>query len=183
MRRARTIGALVVLLAALGAARASAEVGVYGAWWDAADAGQSEGFGLRLGWTFLPQLQLQLGGSYFDGFSRSVGAGADRVEVDLKAIPLDLGVRFDPGLKGGLYFGGGGSAFLLDSSTGRIGDEYGYYALVGLGLARLFFVEAVYRDVRGTLEVSTSDVIPDFTTGRRVHLDLGGVALQAGVRF
>jgi hypothetical protein len=172
-----------MLLATIGAARASAEVGLYGAWWDTADAGQSEGLGVRLGWTFLPQLQLQLGGSYFGSFSRSVGRGTERLEVDLKAIPLDLGLQFDPGPKGGLYFGAGGSAFLLDSSSGKIGDEYGYYGLVGLGLARLFFVEAVYRDVQGTLEVSTADTFPEIATRRPVNLDLGGFALQAGVRF
>lgn len=183
MRRA-IILALALALAA--PAASSASISVFGSYWDTDDLGSSLGVGGRFGFGILPKVRVELGVSFYEDFERQVtlsDLGLD-VPVQLEVTPIDAGVHLNLGLGSGLYVGAGATLFLLDSTSGSLDDEFGYFGLVGWRLGGKLFVELVYRDVEGTFESFTGDgLIPDFELTEGAAVDLTGFGVQLGFRF
>jgi hypothetical protein len=175
----------LVLLAPISAG--AMDFSVHGSYWDTDDFGESVGAGARL--TFFSTLQLELGVSYFEDFGEDFDfdlddPGLETITLEIEAIPVDIGARVNLGGRRGVYLGAGGTLYLLDTPTGSVDDEVGYYARVGLQF-RSFFVEAGYREVEGTLEdldFDDIDDLDDLDIGDS-NFDLTGFFVNAGWRF
>ncbi len=170
---------LVLVLAPVSASALS--LSVYGSYWDTDDFGESVGAAARL--TFFHTLQMELGVSYFEDFGEDFSfylddPGLDTINLKIEVIPVDLGARLNLGGRRGLYVGAGGTLYMLDTPSGSVDDEFGYYARAGLQF-RSFFVEAGYREVEGTVE----DVdLGGIDTGDS-NFNLTGYFINAGWRF
>lgn len=64
--------------------------------------------------------------------------------------------------------------YLLDTTIGRLPDEWGYYVTLGLQFDQGIFLEGSYRDVSGTINTTASGNIP---------VDLSGASVNLGYRF
>ncbi len=185
---------LGILLAAslLSALPCFAGIAAYGSFWDTAEMGETGGVGIR----FRSDEQgfaWELRGAYFPDLTEDLDSlldGDDSLlfDLEIEAIPIDLGVVYQFGSGGGFspYAGGGVSYFLLDSNVGSVSDEVGFYGLAGIeiGSGSLAFVaEAVYRVIEGTLSSDVEDWedLIDFEIDERIGLDLGGYGLNVGV--
>lgn len=169
-----------------------AGLAVYGSYWDTEAMGDTGGVGVAFR-SDEKGFAWELRGGYFPDLTRDFESLLDDPEsvdfdLDLKAIPIDLGIAFQFGSDSGFrpYVGGGVSYFLLDSSFGSVSDEVGFYALGGLELGSGSFalvVEGIFRVVEGTLESDIEDWqdIIDFEIDERIDIDLGGYGINVGV--
>ena len=148
--------------------------GVYGAYWDSSDGGSSWGGGARVGFNFVKFLELEFHGTYYPSF----GADILGSNVDIKATPVDGGLRFNilPTKAVNPYVGVGASYYFMDSSDGSIDNTTGWYGEAGVefgGKNAKFFVEAMWRAMDTTLSISSIDADADFN----------GVTGQAGINW
>lgn len=176
---------ILALATALLTPRAShAALTVYAGLWDTEDVGEDIGFGVRFGLPLAPRLQLELGAAYYDRFQRAVDIAGQAVdiEVDARVLPFDAGLRLDIGRRGGFYLRGGGSYLLLDSDAGGLDDEVGWYGSLGFQLGRRLFVEGLYREAEGTVDLRRG-LFPDPEVSPEVDVDLTGLAILVGFRF
>lgn len=172
----------LVLALASAAPGTAASFSLYGSYIDTEDLGSATGLGLRLGFTVLPALQIEVGGTYFGELDDVGFLGLEGFEGDVDMLPADAGIRFDLGRPGGFYLLAGGTLFILDTSFGSIDDEVGYYAGLGWVLGRHLYVEAIYRSVEGTLE--TLDVGElELEVVAPFDIDLGGYTFNVGFRW
>lgn len=167
MKRTACIAA--VWIAASAAAQAG-NLGGFWAWWRASDAGESDGIGLKLTLTepgTTSALELRL--TVFSDLSR------DTEPNKLKVTPIEIGPRFPIAQDGPLqiYLGLGGGYYLMDFDNRRVGDEFGFYGLLGiefqLGDTFVLFGEAVYRRVKARPEGG--------------DLDLDGIGANVGIAY
>ena len=170
--------------AALGAAAlpaSAADIGVFGAYWDTADADQALGFGtkLRIGRFF------ELRGTYFSDVTSDVDPEVRDFEI--RTIPLEAGVAFNFADDSPVspYVGGGAGYYLLNASDFEMDDEVGWYVVGGLDFGRqasgmAFNVEAIYRGIEASVR-NEEDELPE--VDENVDLDLSGLGLNAGLVF
>lgn len=154
--------------------------GFFGTYWDTKDADHGWGGGVRS--SFGDAVQFDLRGTYYNDLRRDAGPR----DFELHAAPIDAGVSFHFLNAGAVepYLGGGASYFLLDTNRGDIDDEVGYYGVGGIEVGTSetgprFFVEAMYRDVRGTLRDDPDDELPDVSD--RIRLQLRGISANLGL--
>ena len=131
--------------------------GVYGSYWDSDDAGSSWGGGVRAGFNFLSWMELEFHGTYFPSF----GADVTGTNIDVTALPVDGGLRFNF-LKDkpvNIYAGAGASYYFMDATDIDLDDATGWYAEAGLefGKNSHFFVEAMWRAVDTTASNGSVD--------------------------
>lgn len=179
-RKSLTSLLMTMFLGALAGPAAAAEIGVFGSYWDTADADEAIGFGTRLRFGIV-----ELRGTYFQDVT------ADTVEdeegIDVRAIPIEVGFALKLAQDAAVspYLGGGGGYYLLDANDFDVDDEVGWYAVAGADFGRhssgmAFNVEAIYRSMEATVR-EASDGLPE--VDEEVGLDLGGLGLNAGVVF
>jgi hypothetical protein len=125
-----------------------------------------------------------LRGSYYPDITEDVGElldTDDAFDFELKAIPVEAGIKF--GFGGGEnfrpYIGGGGSYIFLDTNVGEVDDEAGYYVMAGFEAGGVgggvgFVAEAMYRGVETQVDVDPDD-------DEDVDLDLSGFAANVGI--
>lgn len=184
MNKALSVLVLALMATVLAPPASHAALTVYAGWWDTEDLGEDFGLGARFGLPLAPRIQLEFGAAYYEQFDRTVGVGGSPIDlvVDARVIPLDVGLRLDIGRRDGFYVGGGASYLLLDSDAGNLGDEFGWYGSLGFMLGRTLFVEGVYRQVEGTVDLRDG-VFPDPQVTPGFDVDLTGVAVNVGFRF
>jgi Outer membrane protein beta-barrel domain len=180
---------LILIVAALSAAVASPAFAggfsIFGSYWNTKDADAVGGGGVRVGVPLGTVVDLDLRGTYYQKLKADpldrLGDANSPFQRGIQALPLDVGLRFNLAHYEVVnpYVGGGATYYLLDSDSGNVDDEVGWYALAGLNLGR-FFVEADYRDVSAT--VKRNGELPDAIVDR-VDLDLSGVAVNAGFNW
>jgi len=137
--------------------------GIYGAYWDASEAGSTGGAGLRISVEMVPGVNLELRGTAFG----RVSVGDERFRV----TPYDGGLSLLVPVSERANFVAGGGLTYADVSGAGADSETGFYGSLGMDMslrpqARLF-ADLIYR----FLEVDTST--------RTVDLD--GIGVQAGV--
>lgn len=178
-KRALLHFASLTLLCLAASVVSAAEWGVHVSRWDTEDLGESDGGGLRVGFELLPQIDVELGVSYFPGVDEELELDLLDFNFELDVIPVDLGVKLDIGRPGRFYVAAGVSYYRLDADDFEVDEEFGYYGGVGLAFSRLFF-EARYRNVEGTVDELSFDGV-ELADGFAV--DLTGIELTVGVRF
>ena len=164
-----------ILFSVLASAPASAgSFGVYGAYWDAKDPDASWGVGARVGFDFVKYLELEFHGTYYGDFGQDILG----TSVDIRAIPLDGGLRFNfiPEGKVNPYVGLGFTYYFLDVSEGSIDNETGWYAEAGLEIGKgntKFMMEAAWRKLDTAISLGAIDFDGDWS----------GVCGQVGVNW
>ncbi len=155
---------------------AAAEFSIFGAYMEPEDYDAGYGIGARF--AFGGKVQFEATGTYFTSFDQDI-LGID-IDSELDVIPVDLGVRFNPG-KGTFYVAGGATYYFLDHGVfGNLDDEYGFYVTLGGQFQNGLFIEVTYRDVDGTVQTSG---IGDTEFGDMVPVDLSGFGANIGFRF
>ena len=173
------------LLVALVAPASAGTIGVHGGWIDTDQAGDDIGFGLLLDFRVAKKVDIELRGTDFREMTTQV-AGSD---FNLQMTTLDLGFtynflkdewRLTP------YVGGGGTYYLMDStpdSQGRVEDEYGWYAVVGLDFPIskrwIIYVEGMWRDAKASIKGNDLGFEP--TVDQSVNLN--GPQVNLGIGF
>lgn len=157
MKRAFLALGLLALLAV--PASAGGGVGLHAGWVDTADANNDAGWGALVQFGLSPHVDIQLRGTDFRSLSVDASGypGLDK-DFEFQATLLDLGFTYNftkQGRKLTPYVGGGGTYYLLDStpdSNARVGDEYGWYGVVGLDfpIAKRWdvYLEGMWRDAK-----------------------------------
>lgn len=179
-RKILTSALMTAFLGALAGPATAAEIGVFGSYWDTADADEAIGFGTKLRFGIV-----ELRGTYFQDVTADTED--DEEGIDVRAIPLEVGfaVKFAKDAAVSPYLGGGGGYYLLDANDFDVDDEIGWYAVAGADFGRQFSgmsfnVEAIYRGMEATVR-EASDGLPE--VDEEVDLDLGGFGLNAGLVF
>ena len=178
-RKILTGALMTAFLGALAAPATAAEIGVFGSYWETADADEAIGFGTKLRFGIV-----ELRGTYFQDVTADV---AEEEGFDVRAVPLEVGIAFKFAQDAAVspYVGGGGGYYLLDANDFDVDDEVGFYVVAGADFGRqssgmAFNVEAIYRSMEATLR-EASDGLPEID--EEVDLDLGGLGLNAGLVF
>ena len=164
----------------------ASSIGVGVAHWDTEDAAEDQGFGIKVAFSINESVDVELRGSFFDGFGQVANNALTRIEV----TPVDLGLsyHFNRGGKAQPYLGGGGSFLFTnavfdggqvpDAGGPEVNDEFGFYFVAGLDIAVTevlgVFGEALYRQAK--LNVTGNGF--EFTAFRS---DFTGPAATAGV--
>lgn len=156
----------------------AADLSLYGSYWNTDELDDTLGIGARVRGGLDP-LSLELRGSYFGDLTEDKGI----VDVELECVPVDVGLSI--GLiteeKMALYLSGGGTYYFLDTDTGQVDDEIGWYAGLGgefhVDKHFWFFVEYLYRDVEATVE---DDDIRDIHDND-VAVNLAGSTVNIGI--
>lgn len=157
---------------------------IFGSYWDTKDVGSAYGLGLRFGINLVPQLQLELGGTYYEDFQRDVEIEGEVARGELEAIPIDLGLRFDFGKAGGFYISGGATWTLLDTNVVDLDDQFGYYGILGVSFGGKLYFEVTYRSVEATvsgIDIPGLEFDPELIDV--VVVDLTGWGANVGFRW
>lgn len=144
----KIVTALLTGLFAASLAQAG-NIGGYWTQWRTKDAGDNDGLGFKLTLTekgTASALELRV--------ARFSDLSAETDPNTLKVTPVELGSRFLLSQDGPLevYMGLGVGYYLMDYGTLSVGDEFGFYGLLGgefkFGESFILFAEATYRRVR-----------------------------------
>ncbi len=172
MRRL-AVATAVLLMLSVAAPASAGSVGVFGSYWASGDADPVYGGGIRVGFSFLKWLELDVHGTYYGETEQEIAG----TTVEFQNIPLDAGLKFNllPEKNFNVFFGAGATWYFLDSNVGEIDDEFGYYAQGGIqfGSKTKFFAEVLYR----FLEAEVEDA------GSVEDLDFSDFAINAGVNW
>lgn len=185
----RAILALALLAMSAVPASAGGGIGLHAGWIDTDQADNDAGWGARFNIGVTQHVDIQLRATDF----RELTVKPEDVEADIgfnfQATTWDLGFVYNfskPDRKLTPYVGGGGSYFMLDStpdSEGRVGDEYGWYGLVGLDLPFskrfAFYLEGMWRDAKMTIKGDDLG----FGGPVDVGVNLNGPQVNAGIAF
>ena len=130
--------------------------GAYGSYWSSDEADNSWGGGARVGFNFAKWMELEFHATYYPDF----GTNVFTQDVELKAIPVDGGLKFNflPDKMVNPYAGLGVTYYFLDSNQGSIDNETGFYGEAGLDFGNedvRFFVEAMWRKLDTSISVDT----------------------------
>ncbi|MBU0679731.1 MAG: porin family protein [Verrucomicrobia bacterium] len=110
--------------------------GIYGAYWDAGDAADGVGLGLRIDIEMVPSVNLQVRAAYFNDLADDVSG----IDVDLEVIPIEFGLAMlMPVSEAADFYVGAGLGyyrFNLDiNAPGPVSkdpdNELGYYMVAG----------------------------------------------------
>jgi hypothetical protein len=101
-------------------------------------------------------------------------------DLDLMALPVDLGLNYHFMENKNLWLGAGLTYAFLDVNNGSVDDEWGWYGTLGYQTGEpggnwSFFAEAVYRQIQG--DVNTGFDLDTFDTS------LNGLGLGAGIAY
>ena len=160
-------------------------IGPMGAYWDTRDAGDDQGFGVRVTVDVGPRWNLELRTAWFDEFSQ-VGDG---LLFEVEAFPIDMGLSYGFETSGKVepYLGVGVTYLdinpkVVGSDIGRrieveIPEEAGIYYMAGLDVPVMndklsLFVEAIYRNIKA--KANSTDI-------RDFDVDMTGFGVNFGV--
>jgi hypothetical protein len=155
-------------------------LGVFGSYWNPDEGDSVWGAGALLRGGVGP-FYLGVRGTYYEDISEAL----KQPVVDLQAIPVDasVGLQWAPIDDLELYGGGGATYYFLDTRDGKVDDEVGLLLEAGVELTITshigVFGQAVWRDVRGTVE---DDRIGDINR-HRADINLDGVTVNVGLVF
>lgn len=193
-RRMLPVLALTLLCLAVALPVQAAGFRLYGAFWDTDAAGDTFGGGLTVDFPVSRVLGVEFRGAYYEELSNepleALFEDDNPVFQDgLEDIPLEAGIRLDFARETAFnpFVSGGLSYHLLDSEFGEVDDEFGWYAGGGFELGAQqgagLFVEALYRDIEGSVAVDPDalDDIDDLDFEGDVPLDLSGFGANVGV--
>jgi hypothetical protein len=162
---------LAALVLVLAAAPASANgFAVYGTWWDTDEADDAAGVGANYHWNLGEVVDLELRAAWYEELEdeplEQLFSGSNPIDTGITVIPIELGFRFNFARDSDFWnpwAGGGGAYYALDSETGNLDDEIGFYGLVGStfgnGEGIDLYTEVGYRFVEG--EVTDFDLDGD----------------------
>ena len=187
MKRFWLLACVLVLMATPSWA---SSIGAGVGYWDTEEAGDDNGFGLRVSVDAGPNWNVDLRAAFFDAHGDVFGPRL----VDIEATPIDFGLSYDvnPGGPATVYVGGGLNYTLYKSEVfnfvtdlpeaSRIKDEPGWYAVVGVdfelpGGGWGVFLEALYRQNKPEIR---GDGLNEFAA---IPIDFAGVGATAGISF
>jgi hypothetical protein len=164
---------------------------VYGTWFDTDDAGDAAGIGASYAWNLSDMVDLEARAAWYEELTdeplEDLFTGATPIETGLTIIPVELGLRFNFARDSTFWnpwFGLGVSYFVLDTDTGNIDDEIGYYGTFGStfgdGKGADFFAEVGYRFSEATVtgfDVDQDNVLDEF------DVKLNGPYVNVGVSW
>jgi hypothetical protein len=182
---------LTVVVVCLSFTPASADFSLYGTWWDTDEADDAAGIGAGWAGGLGEVIDLEFRATWYEELTdeplEDLFTGATPIETGLTVIPIELGLRFNFARDSTFWnpwFGVGASYYLLDTDTGNIDDEVGYYgsfgAMFGDGEGADFFAEVGYRWSEATVtsfDVDQDNVLDEF------DIKLDGPYLNVGVRW
>jgi hypothetical protein len=180
---------LPIVLLSANLACASNAWGLYGAYWNASDADDTFGAGLKASIEMIEGVQFQLRGSYFDDLVDGDGAR----DVDLEVIPVEAGLALTYPVSDSVeWYGGGGLGYyFMDADSGRgpgvdPDDEIGFYFDLGVEwalrksgasygeTAAKVFAELMYRFV-------DADNVKPTGGGGADDVELDGIGVNLGL--
>ena len=155
----------VVLLSSV-VASAAGGLGVFGSYWDTKDADSGWGGGAKLQMEAIPNIFLEVRGSYFPDFGDSSG---DDAKLNIIPAEADAIIKFPVSDQFIPYVGGGGGYYMFDIDNNdsedvdiTVDDEFGFFALAGL-------------------EIGLSEQVSLFAEGKYTWLDVTAKASGPGV--
>lgn len=192
----KSIGALALLCVCLfGAAPASAQLKVFGSYWNTTEADDTfgggvsfgvplgeSGFGLHFRGTYYQELTDEPLENLFEDDNQGFFA-----EESLEVLPLEVGVHYNFAPRGTFspYVGAGATYFMIDTTREGVdvNDETGFHVEAGSQFGDPdgvnFFAEAIYRSTEATLVRERRQNNIDLRD--EVAIDLDGVAVNAGI--
>ena len=172
--------AVVVGLACLPAA-AAGSFAAFGSYWNTSDFDHGAGGGLKFAAPFgQSNWGFAVRGTYFHDITEDNGR-FDNFKVRVVPVELGLNYTWKPS-NVRWYLEGGPGYYFLDTNTGNLDDEVGYYGLAGLETGHEgagFFVEVNYRWMAGTVKGIQSPGSPSLKD--EVHFHLKGPGANAGI--
>ena len=188
--------ATALLLGLAMAPTAGADVGfsIYGSYWEPDETSDAGGGGLEIAFPLNQHFDIDLRASYFEELDPEplqelFDSDSPFQTRGVEVLPIELGVRFNfaPDAAVRPYIGAGGGYYLIDSDFGEIGDEGGWYGILGLGFGNRegasFFVEGQYRKMEATVEEDPDDPFDFEGFDPPVVLELDGFGANAGVMW
>ena len=188
--------AAIALTLLLASPAAASSFNLFGSWQDTDDVGEAAGGGVSVAFGLGQVLDLELRGTYYEELSNepldALFEDDDPVFEDgIQAIPIEAGLRFNLAQRGAFnpYISAGGTYYLLDSDFGDLDDEFGWYATLGSIFGdrdgASFFLEALYRNVEGSVQVDPEDLgdIDDTEFEDEFDIDLSGFGVNLGIAW
>ena len=186
---------LLVTLAVVVLSSAPASAGsfaAYGTWWDTEDASDAAGVGLSYAWNLGEVVDLEARLAWYEELSDDplddFFSGTSPISTGLTVLPLEVGLRFNFARDSEVWnpwVGGGVAYFALDTDSGNIDDEIGFYATFGStfgdGKGADFYAELGYRFAEG--EVSDLGDLNGDGLDDNFDVSLNGPFLSAGVAW
>lgn len=186
---------LWVILAVVLLSSAPASAGsfaVYGTWWDTDDAGDAGGIGLNYAWRLGEVVDLETRLAWYEELTDKplddFFSGDSPLATGLTVIPLEVGIRFNFARDSNVWSpwaGGGVAYYALDTDSGNVDDEIGFYATLGSmfgdGKGADFYAEVGYRFVEG--QVSDLGDLDDDGLDDAFDVSLNGPFASAGVAW
>lgn len=180
---------LVVILLSSAPASAGA-FAVYGTWWDTEDAGDAAGIGASYAWNLGEVVDLEARLAWYEELTDKplddFFSGNSPLETGLTVIPVEVGLRFNFARDAKFWnpwVGVGLAYYALDTDSGNIDDEVGFYATLGStfgdGKGADFYAEVGYRFVEG--EVSDLGDLDSDGLDDNFDVKLNGPFASAGV--
>jgi hypothetical protein len=153
-------------------------------YYDGSDTESSFGGGLSADWLIKESpWGIMLRATYMGDLGYDTGElGELYGDLDVMALPLDLGVMYHFLENRNIWFGGGLTYAFLDVNNGRMDDEWGWFLDLGYqsgepGAPWAFWVDATYRYIEGNVE-------PGLLSGLDTYdASLNGLGLSAGVAY
>lgn len=183
---------LALALTALFAGSASAgSIAIYPTWWNTNDADAVGGLGVNFAWPIgKSAVDIEARLSYYEELTNEplddFFSGNSPLATGLKVLPLEVGARFNFARDSAFWhpwLGAGAAYFSLDSDSGNIDDELGFYATFGStfgdGKGADFYTDLSYRFVQG--EVSDFGDLNGDGLDDSFDVDLGGPVVNVGV--
>lgn len=188
------LGTLALLAAPVGA---SSGIGVLVGYWDADDADDEIGLGVKIDVDFGGPVHLELRGTAFEEFTgdREEEDEAEQGDVDvffpfeLEIFPFEIGLayhfsegaRIDPFVGGGLGFYEIEIKRFEPNLSAQVDDEAGWYVVAGANFEIhqrwSVFVEGLFRSLDAEIE---GEGFRDFDT---LGFELSGAAANVGILY
>lgn len=143
---------VIILLGSSGMAWGSNAWGLYGAYWNTADADDAFGAGLKVSVEMIEGIQLELRGTYVETLTAA--------DLDLDVFPLEAGLAVTHAASERVdLYGGGGLGYYFMGGDGNPDDEVGFYFTTGAEMVvsdsgasygkteSVLFTELMYRFV------------------------------------
>jgi hypothetical protein len=186
--------AATVALALVAVPANAASFALYATGWDAKDVDNVGGGGVNLTTPLGKAIDFEFRSAYYEELESEpfddflLEGESPFSESSLKAIPIELGLRFNLNREGEVfhpYVGGGGAYYALDSDAGNLDDEIGWYLSLGSGFGNGegmdFYADFSYRFVEG--EVSDFGDLDDDGLDDSFDIDLSGPVANVGVMW
>jgi len=183
------LAALTVVLLAPASASAGA-FAVYGTWWDTDEADDVAGVGANYAWNLGEVVDLEARLAWYEELTEEpiddFFSGNSPIATGLTVIPVEVGLRFNFARDSEFWnpwAGGGLAYYVLDTDSGNIDDEVGFYGTFGStfgdGQGIDFYTEIGYRFAEATVEDLDLDF--DGLLDETVDVNLNGPSVNAGV--